>query len=347
MSEKVSCRWPAEWEPQDAILLAWPHSGTDWVDNLADVEKTYVELISAIVRFETAVILVPSAELQWHAEQCLAAAGIIPDRIRFFRADYDDTWLRDTGPVTLRCNGSFRVNDFRFTGWGGKFSALRDDRLVSALYASGLFRNTEYRHYDFALEGGAIDNDGAGTVLTTFNCLHQRHPHLDHQQLRAQLASFLAADRILILDSGQLEGDDTDAHIDTLARFASSDTIVFQACDDPADSHYSSLAAMRLELESLRTRDGKPYQLVALPWAPPIFSVDDRRLAASYANFLIINGAVLMPAYGVAVDAVAERILSRVFPDREVIAVSARALIEQNGSLHCVTMQLPLGVLNA
>jgi agmatine/peptidylarginine deiminase len=199
------------------------------------------------------------------------------------------------------------------------------------------------------LEGGAIDTDGAGTLLSTWQCLSERHPEATRESLSERLAEWLQQDRVLWLDHGYLEGDDTDAHVDTLARFAGEDAIVFQSCDDPADSHYTELQAMGAELASLRTRDGRPYRLFPLPWAQPILDVGEdgsrRRLAASYANFLIVNGAVLMPAYGDPVDAAAAAVLEKAFPDREIVPVPCRPLIWQNGSLHCITMQLPKGLV--
>jgi agmatine/peptidylarginine deiminase len=208
----------------------------------------------------------------------------------------------------------------------------------------GVFSNSVRQPIDFALEGGAIETDGAGTLLTTWQCLHQRHPDADRDRLGAQLAGWLHQDRVLWLDHGYLEGDDTDAHVDTLARFAAPDAIVFQACDDPADSHHAPLRAMAAELAALRTADGTPYRLFPLPWPRPVID-QGRRLAASYANFLIVNGAVLMPAYGDAADADAAAVLGEAFPGREVVQVPCRPLIWQNGSLHCLTMQLPEGLL--
>ena len=196
---------------------------------------------------------------------------------------------------------------------------------------------------DFALEGGAIETDGAGSLLTTWRCLHERHPQASREELTAKLSGWLAQDRVLWLNHGGLEGDDTDAHIDTLARFAPDDAIVFQACDDPADTHYAELQAMAGEIAALRTRDGRPYRLFPLPWARPILD-GGRRLAASYANFLVLNGAVLMPAYGDPADALAADVLARAYPGREVVQVPCRPLIWQNGSLHCITMQLPAGL---
>lgn len=337
-------RLPAEWEPQSAVLLAWPHAETDWGTRLDQVEETYIALVAAITRFEPVVICVADDDLQAYARARLSSARIDMERVGFVQAEYDDTWLRDSGPITLSGPQGFRLLDFRFTGWGGKFDASRDDRLVEALEAAGTFVASRREPVDFALEGGAIDTDGAGTLLTTWQCLHERHPGLDRNALSARLAGWLRQDRVLWLDRGYLEGDDTDAHVDTLARFASTDSIVFQGCDHPSDSHYAELQAMAVELAALRTADGQPYRLFELPWAQPIMD-EGRRLAASYANFLIVNGAVLMPAYGDPADDTAAAVLEKAFPEHEIVAVPCRPLIWQNGSLHCITMQLPQGVL--
>jgi len=340
-----SLRFPAEWEPQSAVLIAWPHAGTDWAQRLGEVEETYIALVAAITRFQPVVICVADDDVQAYARARLASARVDMGRVRFVEVAYDDTWLRDSGPITLReADNGFRLLDFRFTGWGGKFDASHDDLLVKALHDSGLFINNVVQGIDFALEGGAIETDGAGSLLTTWQCLRERHPNASREQLSANLAQWLQQDRVLWLEHGYLEGDDTDAHIDTLARFASPDSIVYQSCDDPADSHYPHLQAMAAELAALRTRDGQPYRLFALPWPQPVVD-GGRRLAASYANFLIINGAVLMPAYGDAADTQAAGVLEKAFPDREIVAVPSRALIWQNGSLHCITMQLPQGVV--
>ena len=336
--------FPAEWEPQSAILIAWPHADTDWAERLGEVEETYIALVAAITRFEPVVICVADDDVQAYARARLASARVEMGRVHFVDAAYDDTWLRDSGPITLRTADGFRLLDFRFTGWGGKFEASRDDRLVEHLDESGTFLKSSRQPVDFALEGGAIETDGAGTLLTTWRCLHERHPHIDRQTLAEQLKGWLRQNRVLWLDHGYLEGDDTDAHVDTLARFAGTDAIVFQDCDDAGDPHYPELQAMAAELAALRTADGRPYRLFALPWPRPIVD-QNRRLAASYANFLIINGAVLMPAYGDAADARAQAVLAEAFPDREIVPVPCRPLIWQNGSLHCITMQLPEGLV--
>jgi len=339
-------RLPAEWETQSAILIAWPHAETDWAERLGEVEDTYVALVAAITRFQPVVICVADDDLQTYAEARLRSARVDMAKVRFVPAEYDDTWLRDTGPITLRDGGRYKLLDFRFTGWGGKYEASRDDRLVGELSGMNLFHNYFVQTIDFALEGGAIDSDGAGTLLTTWQCLHERHPEASREELSQRLAGWLKQDRVLWLDHGYLEGDDTDAHVDTLARFAPNDAIVFQACDDPNDSHHAELTAMGEEIAALRTRDGAPYRLYPLPWAEPILD-NGRRLAASYANYLILNGAVLMPAYGDRSDNAAAAVLARAYPDREIVQVPCRSLIWQNGSLHCITMQLPQGLLSA
>ena len=337
-------RFAAEWEPQSAILIAWPHAGTDWAERLGEVEDTYVALVAAITRFQPVVICVADDDLQIYAEARLRSARVDMDNVRFVPAEYDDTWLRDSGPVSLRDGDKFKLLDFRFTGWGGKYEASRDDRLVGELSGLNVFQNYFVQSIDFALEGGAIETDGQGSLLTTWHCLHERHPGATRVELTAKLAGWLKQDRVLWLDHGYLEGDDTDAHIDTLARFAGPDAIVFQACDDPTDSHYVELQAMADDIAALRTAEGQPYRLFPLPWAQPVLD-EGRRLAASYANFLIVNGAVLMPAYGDSADKQAAEVLAAAFPERQIIPVPCRSLIWQNGSLHCITMQLPAGLL--
>ena len=374
-------RLPAEWEPQSAVLLAWPHAGTDWAARLDSVEDTCAALTAAISRFEAAIVCVPDAEIGAHANECLRDAGADLSRVRFVEIPYDDTWLRDSGPIILKsgtghpatartrqvrhmselasdesvdsrsahpcadAQEQFVLLDFRFTGWGGKFEASQDDALVAGLIEHGVFRRgVQHQRIDWALEGGAIESDGRGTILTTWRCLQQRHPDQSREQIELTLRNALSAQRVLWLDRGYLQGDDTDAHIDTLARFAPDDAIVYQACSDPDDLHYVELTGMRREIEALRTIDGKPYRLFDLPWHKPILD-EGRRLAASYANYLIVNGAVLVPAYGDVVDDAAASTIALAHPGRDVIQIPCRPLIWQNGSLHCMTMQLPADVI--
>ncbi|MGH8173472.1 MAG: agmatine deiminase family protein [Rhodanobacteraceae bacterium] len=345
MSE-IRFRLPAEWEPQAGVLIAWPHADTDWAPRLAQIEDAYVKLAGAIAQFEPVLVCIADASVRERAATRLAKAGVATDRVRFVDAQYDDTWLRDSGPLTLIADAPFRLLDFRFTGWGGKFEASRDDRLIETLIERGVFRNAQHQRIDWALEGGAIESDGKGTILTTWRCLHERHPDMTRDEITHRLEEAFIADRVLWLDHGYIEGDDTDAHIDTLARFAPGDAIVFQACEDMADPHYDHLARMREELTALRTREGAPYRLHALPWPRAIFDGEEkRRLAASYANYLVLNDAVLVPAYGDAADARAAEIIGAAHPGRKVVSIDALPLIWQNGSVHCLTMQVPAGAL--
>ncbi len=339
-------RWPAEWEPQSGVLIAWPHASTDWAPKLAEVEATYAALGTAISQYEPCLIVVTDVALERRARTALLAAGADEQRLRFIQAPYHDTWLRDSGPLVLVDGARRAYADFRFTGWGGKFAADADDALIARLLTTGAFVGGVHQRHDFALEGGAVESDGAGSLLTTWRCLQQRHPQATREELEVVLRTALGARRVLWLQRGYLEGDDTDAHIDTLARFAPDGGIVFQACDDADDTHYAELAAMHAELAALRDAQGRPYRLHALSWARQIVD-GTRRLAASYANYLVINGAVLVPAYGDVADARAAAVIGAAHPGRDVVQVPCRPLIWQNGSLHCVTMQLPAGTLAA
>lgn len=334
-------RLPAEWEPQAAVLMAWPHASTDWAPRLAGVEQVCTDLACGIARFEPLIVCVPDASLRKQVHARLVHAGADMERVRLVEVPYNDTWLRDSGPITL-CGSepASHLLDFRFTGWGGKFEAAQDDALVGNLARQGVFGDAPLDRVDWALEGGAIDSDGSGTILTTWQCLHQRHPDMSRDAMSTFLCRHLAAKRVLWLDHGYLQGDDTDAHIDTLARFAPDHAIVYQACDDRADVHHDELSRMANELASLRTISGMPYTLHPLPWPRPIMD-EGRRLPASYANYLVINDAVLVPAYDDRADTAAARIIGAAHPGREVIAVPCRPLIWQNGSLHCMTMQMP------
>lgn len=337
-------RLPAEWEPQDGVLLAWPHADSDWRDSLADVVPVFTQIAAAISRFARLVIAAPEiAPVRRH----LLAAGVDPAKIALFPVATNDTWARDFGPITILESGEPVLLDFGFNAWGLKFAADLDNQATANLARLGAFGRCARRVPGLILEGGSIDSDGAGAVLTTASCLlsPNRNPHLGRREIEQALASLLGATRVLWLENGYLAGDDTDAHIDTLARFCSETTIAYVRCDDPADEHFAALAAMENELRAFRTRTGQPYRLIPLPWPAPAHADDGRRLPATYANFLIVNGAVLAPTYGVPQDAAALAALALAFPSREIIGIDCRPLIAQHGSLHCLTMQIPRGVL--
>lgn len=339
-----SRRLPAEWEEQDGVLLAWPHENTDWKPYLKQVEPVFCEIVAAISRFERVLILAPEQE---PVVGKLLRAGASLENISVWELDTNDTWTRDYGPITVLDDGSPLLLDFSFNGWGLKFPADQDNQAGRRLHDLGALGVAPIETTGFVLEGGSIESDGKGTLLTTAECLlgPNRNPHLDRQQIEEKLSSHLGTRRHLWLHHGFLAGDDTDSHIDTLARLCPEDTIIHMFCDDVDDIHFEPLQAMAMELESFRTASGRPYRLLPLPWPAARFDEHGNRLPATYANFLVINGAVLVPTYRDANDAVALEVVSSAFPGREVIGIDCLPLILQHGSLHCVTMQIPKGVL--
>ncbi|NUM54175.1 MAG: agmatine deiminase family protein [Candidatus Hydrogenedentes bacterium] len=336
-------RLPAEWEPQSAIQLTWPHANSDWGPTLHEVEPCFDAIAAAISRYE--VVLIACSD-PGHVKQRLERAGAVMENVRAYKADTNDTWARDHGPITVERNGGLALLDFGFNGWGGKYPADLDDALTTALFAQKAFGDILMESIPVVLEGGSIESDGRGTILTTTSCLlnPNRNGETTESEAEFVLREHLGAHRVLWLNHGQLEGDDTDGHIDTLARFCSPNTIAYVACSNKRDKHYKPMKAMEEELRALRTDDGEPYTLVPLPWPKACYDDDKNRLPATYANFLIVNGAVLVPAYNDPADAKALDIIGGCFPGREIVGIDCRPLIVQHGSLHCVTMQIPAGV---
>jgi agmatine deiminase len=344
MESSMNVTLPAEWEAQDGVLLAWPHETSDWHPVLDVVEPVFIEIIKQISRFERVLVVAPEADT---IRRKLAAAGVVLERVAIFVIPSNDTWSRDFGPLTVYEEGVPVLLDFGFNGWGLKFAADQDNQITARLQAAGAFGRLERQVPGLILEGGSIESDGAGTLLTTAECLlgPNRNPHLNRQGVETELRRWLGAERILWLENGYLAGDDTDSHVDTLARLCPNDTIAYVRCSDEEDEHYEALHLMEKELRAFRTRDGRPYRLIPLPWPAARFDEEGTRLPATYANFLVINDAVLVPTYQDASDAAALAAVGQAFPDRAIIGIDCLPLILQHGSLHCVTMQLPGGVL--
>lgn len=337
-------RLPAEWEPQDAVLLVWPHAATDWRPHLAASQAACARLVAAITRHER-VLLLTNAPGESNA--ALRQAGAILDRVTPLSIPTNDTWARDFGPITVLEDDQPVLLDFQFTGWGGKFPAELDNQVTTRLRQHGVFGAHHVRSIHVVLEGGAIDSDGQGTILTTASCLANpnRLGRGSRADIEAALIRFLGARHVCWLEHGALAGDDTDGHVDMLARFAPHDTLVYTACDDPTDALHEGLAAMAAELAALRTPQGQPYRLIALPWPAPVRDEHGTRLPASYANFLIINGAVLVPAYNIPTDSLALTAVAQAFPGRQIVGLDCSLLIRQRGALHCAAMQLPKGIM--
>ena len=341
MSKICERRLPAEWESYEAVLMAWPHERTDWAYMLDDVRATFVEIVQAIVDKGLKVVIVaPDVEQPRHV---LSALG--DERVFYVPVETNDTWARDFGVITCtETGGNDILLDFKFNGWGLKFAADKDNLITSRMNDKGVLSGRYENHLGFVLEGGSIESDGLGTILTTSECLLSKNRNGDKSQAEIEdyLKKSLGANSILWLDHGYLAGDDTDSHVDTLARLVAPDTIVYVKCDDCDDEHYSELSLMEEQLKAMRTPDGSPYHLVGLPLPHPIFDEDGLRLPATYANFLITPRAVLLPAYGQHdKDFLAEQMMRMVFPDRDIVTIDCNSLIRQHGSLHCMTMQLP------
>ncbi len=328
---------PAEWELPCDILLAWPHENTDWNYMLSEVRNCYVNMIRAFISAGHRVLLLMSDVNEKQLNEF--------DESDLIRISYctNDTWTRDYGPITLVDKQGECVScDFTFNGWGLKFASYHDNVVTRFLTSKGLLRNRK-NCLEFVLEGGGIESNGKGVILTSAitQFSPNRNAGLSDVEVEDALLRYMHAERILMLHHGFLAGDDTDSHIDTLARFAPGDTIIYIGCDNPDDEHYAELLEMKRELQLFRTVDGMPYNLIELPLPDAIFDESGERLPATYANFLATDKAVFLPIYGQPQkDLLAEQMLKIVF-DKPVYTVDCNALIKQHGSLHCATMQLP------
>lgn len=341
MEQRRDLYLPTEWHKQQMVQLTWPHENSDWAYMLEEVERCFVDIAVAISRREKLLIVAPDTDKVRNRLQ-MTAANIA--NIRFFQCESNDTWARDHAFITLLGDSVPHYLDFEFNGWGRKFAADLDNAINSKLYDAGVVKGEYEDCLSLVLEGGSIESDGKGTILTTSQCLlapHRNQP-LTQEQIEKRLLQMLHANRVLWLDHGNLIGDDTDGHIDTIARFAPNDTIVHVRCDDMNDEQFADLQAMEAQLATFRTAEGAPYRLLALPSPDAIFDEDGERLPATYANFLVINGAVLYPTYAQPDnDKKAAEVIAKAFPKLEIVGIDCRALIKQHGSLHCVTMQYP------
>ncbi len=327
---------PAEWEKQSFLQLTFPHANSDWNYLLEEVSACFVDIIETTAKFQDVLVVcdnVTRVKSYFKSTQ----------HVYFVTAESNDTWARDHSGITVIEDGKAVIQDYIFNGWGNKFEAGLDNQITKKLFDKNVFLNCEVQSFDFVLEGGSIESDGKGTILTTSECLlsKNRNEQFLKEEIEEKLKENFGAKRILWLNNGFLIGDDTDSHIDTLARFCDEHTIAYVGCNKPEDKHFEALSKMKQELQQFVDFQGKPYNLVELPMPDTCFDSDGNRLPATYANFTIINDAVLVPAYGVQQDSTALEILQKCFPSREIIGINCRVLIEQHGSLHCVTMQYP------
>lgn len=336
-------RLPAEWEPQSAIQITFPHVNSDWKKVLHIVIPCFVKIIEAVSRFQKVVVVCDEVE---KVKQYLQLTNLA--NICLVQLPSNDTWARDHGGITVQTDTGYKIWDFQFNGWGNKFEAGLDNKITEQLAKKGIFGKTPIEEHFLILEGGAIESDGNGTLLTTSECMLNENRNtllMTRVEIENNLQYVFGLNRFLYLHNGYLAGDDTDSHIDTLARFCNKHTIAYVKCDDENDEHFVALKAMEMELKAFKQLNGKPYNLVSLPFPNAIYDDEGQRLPATYANFLIINGAVLVPIYNVPQDERALEIIKSIFPEREIIGIDCNPLILQHGSLHCVTMQYPIGIV--
>lgn len=330
---------PAEWENQSFLQLTFPHANSDWNYLLVEVSACFVEIINATSQFQDVLVVCDDVER-------VKSFFESTENIYFIQADSNDTWARDHGGITVLEDGNTVIHDYVFNGWGNKFDARLDNEITKKLFEKGVFKNCSVKTSEIVMEGGSLESDGKGTIFTTSECLlsKNRNEHLSKYQIEELLKENFGAERVLWLNNGFLAGDDTDSHIDTLARFCDENTIAYVGCTDTNDEHFSALQLMKKELEQFENFEGKPYRLAELPMPEACFDEEGTRLPATYANFTIVNGAVLVPIYGVSQDKQALEILQNCFPQKKIIGLNCRVLIEQHGSLHCITMQYPESV---
>jgi agmatine deiminase len=339
-----SRRWPAEWEPHAATWLAWPHAPLTWPGHLEEARRDYVEIVRALQGRETVRLLVGDDALEASARRTLTAHGVDPERgIEYLRIPTNDSWLRDTGPIVVEerdAGGRMQRHAvaFGFNAWGGKYPPWDRDVQVGerAARAAGM----PVTRADFVLEGGSIDGNGRGCILTTESCLlnPNREAGRTREQMEARLARWLGARQVLWLGDG-IEADDTDGHIDDIARFVDAGTVV-AAVSDAGDANAAPLAENLRRLRAARDQDGKPLSVVPLPM-PPAHRIDDQLCPASYANFYLANGAALVPVFDAPSDARALAVLRELLPGREIVPIPSRYLVLGLGSVHCLSQQAP------
>ncbi len=335
-------RLPAEWEPQSAVQLTWPHEDSDWADDLELVIPCFVAIAREILKRQKLLVVCKNAQ-EVQRQIAVESANLI-----LIELPTNDTWARDHGAIAIEENGSPVLLDFVFNGWGLKFAADKDNLISGRLHKMGVFGTTPIRHAGLVMEGGSFESDGLGTLLTTTECLlsPNRNPHLGKGEIEDKLKELFGVKKVLWVNHGYLAGDDTDSHIDTLARLVPGDKLLYEKCTDPSDEHFEALQTMERELRALTSAEGGKYELLALPMADPAFDEEGNRLPATYANYLVINGAVLVPFYNSAEkDQEAAAVIQKAFPAHEIIGIDCRPLILQHGSLHCVTMQYPKGIV--
>jgi agmatine deiminase len=336
-------RQPAEWEPHEATWLSWPHKEASWPGAFDNVPGIFVEMAKHLSESELVRINVADEEFAARVRELLVRGGVSLDAVRFHLNPTNDAWVRDHGPIYVVRDGDEKreraIIDWGYNAWGNKYPPYDLDDVVPQRIAAE--SGEPIFQPGIVLEGGSIDVNGTGTLLTTEACLlnPNRNPHLDKSQIEEYLRVYLGVDHILWLGDG-IVGDDTDGHIDDLTRFVSPRTVVTMIEEDSQDENFEPLRDNLERLKSMKDQDGRPFRIITLPMPAPVH-FDGQRLPASYANFYIANRAVLVPTYRCANDARATEILQGLFPDRRVVGIDCTEMVWGLGAIHCATQQQP------
>lgn len=323
----------AEFEEQSFTQIIFPHAKSDWAEYLQEAQETFINIINAITKYQECLVVCDDS-------QSVKSRFSDTQNLYFVEYETNDTWARDCSALCIEEDNTTKMLDFTFTGWGEKFEASKDNAMSSAIKRC---YDKELKKVDLILEGGAVETNGVDTILTTSECMlnKNRNASLKKDQMTKKLQEEFGMSRILYLNHGYLAGDDTDSHVDTLARFIDENTIMYVQCNDESDEHYKELKLMQEELQAFsQTYD---FKLIPLPMSDACY-FEGERLPATYANFLFVNGAVLVPIYGVKQDEEALEIFRKTFPTKEIVGINCFSLIKQHGSLHCVTMNFAAGV---
>ncbi|PMP85809.1 MAG: agmatine deiminase [Thermodesulfobium narugense] len=332
----------AEWEKQDGLILVYPHEKTDWNKSLLKIRLFYHSLIDQIIKFGKVILIIPE-DLSCENELNFNYKDLV-----CLKAKTNDTWIRDNGPIFIKKNDNLIFLNFKFNGWGNKFNFEFDNDLNNKLFSSGIFdKRVIKKDINFVLEGGSINHNSAGIILTTQNCLlnENRNPQYSKEAIEELFLNIFEQKKILWIKSGKLMGDHTDSHIDMLAKFVNKDTIVYSKSLNKNYPYYNELNQMEKELTNFRDCNNKPFNLIPI-FLPEVRDKQGNYLPATYTNFLIFNSAVLVPIYHSKEDENAMEVFEKIFFDKEVIPVDSRILITQGGALHCATNNIPDGFLN-
>ncbi len=345
-----SHRLAPEWARQDAVILVWPHSHSDWANSnnrsqLGAIEKTYIELCRYISRHQKLILVAYNHTHQQHIQKTFSNQGINLENVIFINIVTNDTWVRDYGPITVESDTELKILDFKFNAWGNKY-AHENDNKFNQYFKQKINDGFPIENIDFVLEAGNLEINDQGILLCSSSCFKRisYQQEISLSSLEHKLENWFGCNQVLWIDDVILNSDDTDGHIDTLARFCADEIITYTAVGDNSDPNNEALNSLSAQLKNMQKSQATISELVPLPSPKPIFS-DSKQLPATYANFLISNNYIFVPVFNDEQDTYALKTIDGLFPKHEIIDIESNALIQQYGGIHCATMQVPEGFL--